>query len=91
MVKFMTEFVIKMAEEVYKRRPDARLPVIVELTDVSEKNVKVLSSKGLRVRDVIKSLNVVTGELPVDPKIAKRIGKLSIVKGLTTSCEVIPL
>lgn len=87
----MKEYVLKLAEEIHKRIPNATLPVIVELTEISDKNVEILSSKGLRVRDVIKSLKVVTGELPVDPEVAETIGKLDIVKGLTTSSEIVPL
>jgi hypothetical protein len=87
----MGEFVLKLAEEICKRRPDATLPVVIELTNVSKKNVELLSSRGFHVRDVIESLNIVTGELPVEPRIANAIGKLKIVRSMTTSSEITPL
>lgn len=77
------EYVAKLAEEIQKTAPNAKLPVIIEVSDTSHKSIELLSSKGLEIRGVINCLNVVTGELPVSH--AKAVKQLSIVKDVTPS------
>ncbi len=77
------EYVVKLAEEIQKSVPNAKLSVIVEVKDTSPGSIELLSSKGLEIHGVINRLNVVTGEIPVAK--AKAMSQLSIVKEVSPS------
>jgi hypothetical protein len=85
----MSDYVIELAKEIQRSRPNAMMPVIIWLKEYSEENIEILKSKGMKIRNVIKRLNLVTGD--VKAEVIEDISSLNVVKNVTASCELEPL
>jgi len=82
------ESITQLAEEIHRNRPNATIPVIIELRNFSQKNIDILISKGFKLRTAIRELNMLTGEIPADPKVTKAIQDLDMIENLSTSSEI---
>ena len=84
----MEESIKQLAEEIYRTRPNATIPVIIELKNFSQKNIDMLISKGFKLRTAIKELKMLTGEIPADPKVTEAIQSLDIIETLSISSDI---
>jgi len=84
----MSDYVVELAKQIQKSKPNATMPILVWLKDYSKENVDLLSAKGLKIRKVMRRLKLVTGEVKADPKIAEEIKTLAIVRRLSASSEL---
>jgi hypothetical protein len=75
----MVESIRELAQEIHRTRPNATIPVILELKNFSQKNINALVSRGFKIRTVIKELKMLTGEVPADPKTTEEIQSLDFI------------
>lgn len=82
----MSDDIIELAKVIQKSRPNAMMPVIIWLKEYSEDNIETLRSKGMKIRTVIRNLNLVAGDIKAE--VVKDISSLNIVKNIVASCEL---
>jgi hypothetical protein len=84
----LSDYLVELARKIQKNRPEATIPVVIELTAITDQNIETLSSKGISIRRVIKPLRLVAGDISANPDIAEAVRKLKIVKEMDIASDL---